>query len=192
MKLRDSGMPDEVYWETLLRPADALERLGLSDLDGDAAEFGCGYGTFTLPLAARVRGTLWTYDIEPAMVARTSQRAAAAGLTNLVAAERDLFEHGTGRPDGSVAAVTIFNLLHCEQPQRMLAESRRILAPDGALVVMHWVWDELTPRGPHLTIRPRPEQLRVWVEQAGFVATTAEPIDLPPYHYGWRSHASRS
>jgi len=191
MKLRDSGMPDEVYWETLLRPAEALERLGLGEVDGDAAEFGCGYGTFTLPLAARVRGTLWTYDIEPAMVARTNQRAAADGLTNLVATERDLFEHGTGRPAGSVAAVTIFNLLHCEQPQRLLAEGRRILAPGGALAVSHWIWDERTPRGPHLTIRPRPEQLRAWAEEAGFAATTVEPIDLPPYHYGWTLHASR-
>lgn len=185
MKLRDSGMPEEAYWETLLRPAEALDRLGLADVDGDAAEFGCGYGTFTLPLAERVRGTLWTYDIEPAMVARTCARAAETGLTNVLAAERDLFEQGTGRPVGGVAAVTIFNLLHCEQPRRLLAEARRILAPDGRLAVMHWIWDASTPRGPDLSIRPRPEQLRAWAEAAGFTATTVEAVDLPPYHYGW-------
>lgn len=185
MKLRDSGMPEETYWETLLRPAEALDRLGLLQVAGDAVEFGCGYGTFTLPLAARVSGRLWTYDIEPAMVARTRERAAAAKLMNVMAEERDLFEQGTGRPDGRAAAVIIFNLLHCEQPERLLAEARRVLSPDGLLAVMHWVWDAGTPRGPDLSIRPRPEQLRAWAEEAGFRATTAEPIDLPPYHYGW-------
>lgn len=185
MKLRDSGMPEEAYWETLLRPAEALDRLGLQQVDGDAVEFGCGYGTFTLLLAARVKGTLWTYDIEPEMVARTRARAAAAGLTNVVVAERDLFEHGTGRPAASVELVTIFNLLHCQEPRRLLDEARRILAPDAILAVSHWIWDAGTPRGPDLSIRPRPEQLRAWAEEAGFTATATQPIELPPYHYGW-------
>lgn len=186
MKLRDSGMPDERYWENLLRGAETLDRLGLSSVSGDVVEFGCGYGTFTLPLAARVSGTVWTYDIDPTMVARTRERTADAGLVNVVAEERDLFTHGTGRPDGSARLILIFNLLHCQQPERLLAEARRIAAPGGVLAVTHWIWDASTPRGPDLSIRPRPEQLRTWAEAAGFAAETDEPITLPPYHYGWR------
>jgi 16S rRNA A1518/A1519 N6-dimethyltransferase RsmA/KsgA/DIM1 with predicted DNA glycosylase/AP lyase activity len=34
----------------------------------DAVEVGCGYGTFTLPVAQRIRGTLHAFDIEPEMV----------------------------------------------------------------------------------------------------------------------------
>ncbi|MCC7491009.1 MAG: class I SAM-dependent methyltransferase [Fimbriimonadaceae bacterium] len=185
MKLRDSGMPAEAYWETLLQPAAALDSLGLCGVAGDAVEFGCGYGTFTLPLAARLTGTLWAYDIDPVMVARTAERATAAGLPNVVAAVRDLFAHGTDRPAASVAVVTIFNLLHCQEPQRLLTEARRIVAPDGCLAVAHWVWDASTPRGPDLSIRPRPEQLRDWAAAAGFNTTTAQPLALPPYHYGW-------
>lgn len=186
MKLRDSGMPEEAYWETLVRPAEALNRLELSDIAGDAVEFGCGYGTFTLPLAARVRGTVWAFDIEPEVVLRTRARAAQAGLVNVVAIERDLLERGTGRPDGSAAAAVIFNLLHGEQPELLLAEARRILAPHGVLAVAHWIGSADTPRGPDLAIRPRPEQLRAWGEAAGFTATTPDPVALPPYHYGWR------
>jgi SAM-dependent methyltransferase len=186
MKLRDSGMPEELYWETLVRPAETLDGLGLTEVSGDAVEFGCGYGTFSLPLAQRVRGTLWTFDIDPAMVSRVRQRAVAEGLTNLVAELRDLFESGSGRPDRSAAVVTIFNLLHCEEPARLLAEASRILAPEGVLAVSHWVWDDATPRGPDLSIRPQPLELREWCESAGFVAESDQPIDLPPYHYGWR------
>jgi SAM-dependent methyltransferase len=186
VKLRESGMPEEEYWETLLRPEEALDRLGLERVPGDVAEFGCGYGTFTLPLARRVDGTLWTFDIEPEMVARTQARATEAGITNTRAAVRDLFETGTGLADASVVLVAIFNLLHCEQPERLLREAHRILSPAGVLAVTHWIWDERTPRGPSLDIRPRPEQLRACCQAAGFVASTDAPVDLPPYHYGWR------
>ncbi|MBI2300129.1 MAG: class I SAM-dependent methyltransferase [Armatimonadetes bacterium] len=186
MKLRDSGMPEEAFWETLLRPAEALDRLGLDHIAGDSVEFGCGYGTFSLPLARRVAGTLGTYDIDPAMVERVRERAAAAGLANVRPAARDLFEDGTGLAGGSAGLVLIFNLLHCEEPERLLGEARRILEPGGVLAVSHWRSDVATPRGPSLDIRPRPEQLLAWAEAAGFVAATDEPVLLPPYHVGWR------
>lgn len=186
MKLRDSGMPDEAYWETLLRPAESLDRLGLCHVSGDVVEFGCGYGTFTVPLAQRVLGTVWTFDIEPEMVKRVRERAAKAGLRNVRASLRDLFEAGTGLPDACAEAVTIFNLLHCQEPARLLNEASRVLAPGGVLLVMHWIWDASTPRGPSLDIRPTPEQLREMCEAAGFEPTSACPVALPPYHYGWR------
>ena len=53
-----------------------LERLGLRDGVGDVAEFGCGYGTFTIPAGPRSRGTVYAYDIDPEMVAATGERAA--------------------------------------------------------------------------------------------------------------------
>ena len=186
MKLRDSAMPEEAYWETLLRPDEALDQLGVTEIGGNAVEFGCGYGTFTLPLAARVAGTLWTFDIEPTMAARTGERALAAGLGNVRTEVRDLFAAGTGLPDASVDLVVIFNLLHCEEPARLLAEAHRLLALNGVLAVMHWNWDAGTPRGPSLTIRPQPVQLRQWGEAAGFTTVSESAVDLPPYHYGWR------
>lgn len=186
MKLRDSGMPEEAYWESLLQPAADLDRLGLDHVSGDAAEFGGGYGTFTLPLSQRVDGIVWTYDIEPSLVRRIQARAEAEGRANIIVEPRDLFEDGTGLPDGSVCAVAIFNLLHGEAPARILAEALRILEPQGVLAVMHWIWSAKTPRGPALTIRPKPNDLRMWCESLGFRCATSREIDLPPYHYGWR------
>ncbi|NQU11895.1 class I SAM-dependent methyltransferase, partial [bacterium] len=47
MKLRDSGMPEEAYWESLFDVPLILDRLGMDARLGDVVEFGCGYGTFT-------------------------------------------------------------------------------------------------------------------------------------------------
>jgi SAM-dependent methyltransferase len=181
-------MPDEAYWETLVDPKETLDRLGLDAVTGDVAEFGCGYGTFTLSLARRVRGVVWAFDIDPVMVQRVRARADASCLRNVQPLVRDLAAVGTGRADASMAVVTVFNLLHCEDPACLLGEAARILAPGGVLAVTHWIWDESTPRGPSLAIRPQPAQLRRWAEDAGFAATSDTPVPLPPYHYGWRFH----
>ncbi len=64
MKLRDSGMPAEAYWEMLFDVPLILDRLGIDAQLADVAELGCGYGTFTVPIAQRIAGTLTTCDIE--------------------------------------------------------------------------------------------------------------------------------
>ena len=66
-------MPAQAYWETLLDVPFILDAFGFiaDSATGDIAELGCGYGTFTLPLATRLRGTVHTFDVDPAMVALT-------------------------------------------------------------------------------------------------------------------------
>ncbi|MBM3860736.1 MAG: methyltransferase domain-containing protein [Verrucomicrobia bacterium] len=183
MKLRDSGMPEEAYWETLFDVPLILDRLGVDHRLRDVVELGCGYGTFTLPVARRITGVLTTCDIDPAMIARTQQRALDAGLTNIRAMVRDVFADGFGVPADSQDAALLFNILHCEEPSRLLAEVARVLRPGGMVLVIHWRYDPSTPRGPSLDIRPRPEQCRQWMLEAGLTLLVAH-VDLPPYHYG--------
>src|SRR5512139_2327589 len=84
MKLRDSGMPPQDYWESLLDARLILDRFGIRGRSlNDVAELGCGYGTFTLPLAERVAGTVYAFDIDPEMVETTRRRATEAGLVNV-------------------------------------------------------------------------------------------------------------
>lgn len=80
MKVPDSGMPEETFWESLFDVPLALDRLKINRTVGHVAELGCGYGTFTLPVAQRVAGTVFTFDIEPIMIARTRGRVHAARL----------------------------------------------------------------------------------------------------------------
>lgn len=192
MKLRESGMPEVAWWETLVDVELTLSALGVAGLTGDIAEFGCGYGTFTCAVAGRTSGVVHTFDIETDMVQRTSDRCEAVGLSNVRGTERDIAATGTGLPDASVSSVMIFNLLHCENPRALLREAYRVLADDGYLLVTHWVYDKSTPRGPSLRIRPKPEQILRWAADCGFATKGVEPVALPPYHFGLRLPKSPS
>jgi SAM-dependent methyltransferase len=177
MKMRDSGMPEESYWESLFDVPLILSRLKL-DQCRDVAELGCGYGTFTVPIAQAISGTLTTFDIEPAMVARTRERT--AGLP-VVCEVRDVLEAGFGV---TVDCVLLFNILHCEQPVELLQHAANALNAVGHVAVIHWRYGA-TPRGPSLEIRPKPEQIVAWAAEAG-LKIEGKIIDLPPWHYGMR------
>ncbi len=186
MKLRESGMPEEQYWESLFDVELILDRLGIDATLHNVAELGCGYGTFTLPVARRIGGVLETFDIEPAMVDRTLQRAREAGLGNVRAEVRDVLAEGFPGAPQTKDACLLFNILHGEEPERLLALAARVVRPEGLVLVIHWRYDPSTPRGPSLEIRPRPEQIVAWAQRTEMLRFVAPVLDLPPWHYGLR------
>jgi SAM-dependent methyltransferase len=148
------------------------------------AEFGCGYGTFTIPAARAVTGRVFALDIDPGMVEATARKAREAGLTNIVAEVRDFLADGTGLGDGSVGYALLFNILHVEDPVGLLREARRVLAPGGLAGLVHWRRDIPTPRGPSLDIRPTADQCRAWAEKAGLEFVRAEGLCCCSWHWG--------
>ena len=183
MKVRDSGMPDEKMWEEFFDARGILVQLDFIDSQADVVEFGCGYGTFAIAAARLTTGNVFALDIEPEMISATAARAQSFGLANVRTRLRDFVTDGTGLPDGSVGYAMLFNILHAEDPAALLQEAHRVLRPGGKAGVIHWVYDAATPRGPDLSIRPRPEQCQTWVQKAGFELLIPF-VALPPYHYG--------
>lgn len=173
MRIRDSGMPDETYWETLFDVPLTISRFNIQQYQ-DVAELGCGYGTFSIPVAKVISGKLFTFDIDPAMLERTRERADSLDVS---CEQRDVMESGFGV---QVDAVLLFNILHCERPTTLLRHAAES-APD--ILVTHWRFGD-TPRGPCLDIRPRPEQVADWAAEVGL--QVGEVFDLPPWHYGLR------
>lgn len=178
-------MPDKGFWESFFEPKILLTKLGLTPTCNDVAEFGCGYGTFTIPAAQIIRGTVYAFDIEPEMVEASTIKAYTHGLQNIQIEQRDFVQDGTGISNEQVDYVMLFNILHAEEHKELLREAWRILIVGGILGIIHWNYDSSTPRGPSMDIRPKPEQCRDWAEAVGFQSQTETPIDLPPYHYGW-------
>jgi SAM-dependent methyltransferase len=190
MKIRESGMPEQAYWESLFDVPAILDAFGFNlnpnrqSNPGDIVEVGCGYGTFALPLAQRIHGTFHALDVDSTMVRTTARRATEAGIKNLHTSVRDVLSDGFGLPPGSCAAALLFNILHAEAPLALLRGARDIIQPGGWLTVIHWRSDVPTPRGPPLSIRPTPVQVLDWAEQTGGLIPPATPLDLPPWHYG--------
>jgi SAM-dependent methyltransferase len=184
MKVRDSGMPERDYWESLFDLPLILDRLGVDGRINDAVEVGCGYGTFTLPVAQRISGTLHTFDIEPAMIAVTRERAKSAGVRNVNVAHRDVIAEGFGLARGTIDAVLLFNILHGEDPVTLLQASAELLTPMGALLALHWRSDIPTPRGPDLSIRPRAEDIVACASRTGVLIPDGPTQILPPWHFG--------
>lgn len=177
-------MPPEEMWRSFFDPVAILTKLGLDANCGDVLEFGCGYGTFTIPAAQLIRGKVYAIDIEPEMIAITREKSKSLGVPNIDLMQRDFILDGSGLADRSVAYVMLFNILHAEERMVLLREAKRVLSPNGKLAVIHWNFDASTPRGPSMSIRPKPGQCRAWAEEVGFATTSPYDIPLPPYHYG--------
>ncbi len=184
MKYRESGMPAQDYWETLFDVERVLNAFNIDAATGEIAELGCGYGTFTIPVARRTGAAVHAFDIDPAMIEITRKRAAEARLGNVNVELRDVFATGFGLPDGSCGACLLFNILHGESPVEMLRIATRTVRPGGTVAVIHWRSDIATPRGPNLDIRPNFTQIASWSSQAGGFEPTQAALPLPPWHFG--------
>jgi hypothetical protein len=78
----------------------------------------------------------------------------------------------------------LFNILHIEETDLLLREAYRVLAAGGKAGIIHWKADPATPRGPSLTIRPRPEQCRELAERVGFRFVRSEELCCCSWHWG--------
>ena len=186
MKARESGMPDEEYWNTFFDAECVVGKVfSGKGYPGSVVEFGSGYGTFTLPAARQAAGSVTALDIEPELITRLRQKALAQSVHNVDACLRDFVAEGTGLARQTQAHAMIYNLLHIETPVALLEEAHRVLQPGGRLSVIHWRSDIPTPRGPSLDIRPSPQQCKEWIAEVGF--WLIQDVDLSPccrYHFG--------
>lgn len=176
-------MPAKDMWVSFFNIDLILSELCIDSDIKDLVEIGCGYGTFTIPSAKKIVGKLYAFDIDEAMIETVKQEQSRKHVNNIILEQRDVLTQTTGLPDNSVDYVMLFNILHYEYPNDLLNEAHRILKPKGKLGILHWRSDIETPRGPDLTIRPKPEQIIQWVDKTQF-AIYKSPVIIKPYHFG--------
>lgn len=183
MKVRDSGMPEETIWNNFFNPDFLLSELNIDSNIIDLVEIGSGYGTFTIPTSKLIRGKLYAFDMEDQMIENLNIKIQNLQINNIFLEKRDILVHTTGLLENSIDYVMLFNILHHEFPLDFIDEAYRILKPQGKIGIIHWRSDIITPRGPDLNIRPKPEQIIEWIDNFKF-RIEKYPFFIEPYHFG--------
>jgi ubiquinone/menaquinone biosynthesis C-methylase UbiE len=196
MKVNDSGMPDEEYWNSLFDIDEILAWMNQGNEIAPVAEVGCGYGTFTVPVARKVTGRVYAFDIDPSMIEKARSNVRSAGIQNVEFHQRDVIEKGTGLPDESMCTVLLFNILHSSENRQLLKESSRVLRMSGSIYIIHWRKDIVTPRGPRVETRPDQDTIIDQIDGLGLIYRADSRI-IEPYHWGMRlikrsTHADRN
>lgn len=176
-------MPPEILWSTFFDVDSILNKMQVSNAVNNLMEVGCGYGTFTISTAKRINCKLFAFDIEQEMIDYTRQKAEKESITNIEFFNRDIIKDGSGLAAGSVDYVMLFNILHHDKPNELLTEAHKVLSKNGKVGIIHWRTDIETPRGPDISIRPKPEHCVECAKQARFEIYKSPEI-LEPYHYG--------
>ncbi|WP_290588502.1 methyltransferase domain-containing protein [Alicyclobacillus sp.] len=160
----------------LLPPDTVLQHLELGP-EHSVADIGCGPGYFSLPMARMAR-RVYAVDVSEEMLDVLKRRADEAGVENIepiqALADRIPLQ------DASVDRILCAFVLHeVDDLPRTLAEFRRLLGPDGKLMVIEWDKKPME-MGPPEHERIEMTELSKRMEEAGF---HTECWDLNPYHY---------
>lgn len=96
-------------------------------------EYGCGSGSFTIPLAEMVgsSGKVYAADMHPLSSKKVQEKAEKNNLKNIETIETDC---KTSLDDKSIDKVILFDVLHdLEKYEENLKEFHRVLKPNGSL-----------------------------------------------------------
>lgn len=185
MKFRESGMPYEGQWSKYFEPKQVLEKLGINGDIKTLIDVGCGYGTFLFPAAEVIKYKAIGIDIDEAMIEVCKKKAEELDIKNVDLICGDISKDETlivlKAKAGAIDCALLFNILHCEEPGKLLYNVYNILDAKGRAGVIHWKYEE-TPRGPSMDIRPTYKAVIDWARGAGF--SLEKHVDLPPYHFG--------
>jgi len=181
-KGRESGMPDVAYWQTFFNPDCIVPRLDCTG-PGDVIEFGCGYGHFAIAAAKLVSGKVFALDIDPVMMAATTSRVTEAGLSNVIAQERDFLADGCGRPIGSAIYVMLLTFCTWKIPSNYCEKLFACFHPKA-----NWASFTGRPTRPRHAGHPwrfaRKRRNAAWAEQAGFQFLRDENLSCCSWHWG--------
>jgi len=189
MKVIDSGMPDEKLWNSFFNINLILEKLNIDDNVNNLLEIGCGYGTFTIPIAKNIKGKIYAIDIEENSIKYVSKKSEKEKIDNLSTLKIDILEKYNDikvlldDKGHTIDYICLFNILHHHSPNEFLDIAHNLLVDNGKVGIIHWRTDIDTPRGPSLEVRPNADKIKTILDKSKF-KIYKDDIYLEPYHWG--------
>lgn len=116
-----------------LRPREDLLKEAGIEAGFRVLDYGCGPGSYIVPLAQWVgrSGFIYALDIHPLAIKEVQNKASRIGITNIKTIESDC---DTGLPDNHVDVVLLYDIFHdLLRPDEVLRELYRVLKPSGTL-----------------------------------------------------------
>ena len=138
-----------------------------------AAEFGCGSGGFTVPLAKKLDdGMVYAIDILREPLSALSSHLRLARIKNVRVIKSNLEKiRGSTLQDDSMDLVVIPNtLFQIESKKSIIIEAKRVLKTGGILAVMDW------------KEKVSEKEIKELCEKNGF--QFQKNIDAGSHHYG--------
>ncbi|AJH77974.1 class I SAM-dependent methyltransferase [Heyndrickxia coagulans] len=130
------------------------------------ADLGSGNGFFTIPIAQKTETTVYAVDIEPKMLDGLKAYASQEGVTTIRPIVSDLTEMAIANQ----AVDKIFSSLvmhEISDLEKAIQEMRRILRPNGKLLILDWEAVDMN-EGPPLSVRIPSDKLKAVFEGQGF------------------------
>lgn len=107
------------------------------------ADFGCGAGYFTIPLARKVKnsGKIFAVDVLSSALESVAGRAKLEGLLNIGTIRANVeIVGGSKLQNSSIDLVMLANILfQCTDHDSVIQESKRVLKEDGKIVIIDWI-----------------------------------------------------
>ncbi len=161
-------------------PPQRIKALLDMDEKGVYLDIGAGTGYITREVAAKVPGaTVHALDIEPLMVEEMERSKDNNGILPQLM-KRDVLSFARTSLD-AIWSITVFHELG--NPIPLLREIRRVLRPDGRLLIVDWIKKlESCEQGPPLEHRVLVEDVITVLQEVGF--TTVEEVTGFTHHFG--------
>jgi len=157
--------------------ADLSAALALLDSDMVIGDLGCGTGALSAALAPHV-AHVHAIDASSAML--DAARVRLIGTGNVTITEGVL--EAMPLPDASLdAAVLLLVLHHVADPVSVLAEARRVLKPNGRLLIADMrphAHEDYRQLMGHVWLGFDAEQLATWLDAAGFSGVRYVPLPV--------------
>lgn len=168
----------------LMNPDEIIKDINIKS-GMTVADFGCGAGYFSIPIAKILNnsGKLFAIDVLSSALGSVLSKAKLYGLLNVETIRGNIESIGGSKiKDGSVDIVVLANILfQCNDYDSVISEAKRVLKGNGIVVIIDWIPDEV-PLGPKFEHCLSENDIKKILIKNGLKITGK--FDAGSHHYG--------